>query len=523
MLFGSVFWPVWFVVGLAPADVQLGAPTLIFALLLYPLAVIMHELGHAVTAHLIGLEVGGIGVGFGRVIWQREIRGLPVRLHSWPLSGRVYLGAPNTHLLRTRFWITTLMGPMTNVLLACAAAIWWKPLVSFFGSTVVYLWWTVNLFLAVIALYPRRIRDVSYFVFMASDGLALFQIPRWSTEKLELCLHSAPVMRAMAHYEHGDFAGALSVATRALARTPNVVTLQLIQAASYLYVGEYQHGVDVARLVLNGPSTQQPAVRATIQINLAFGLAMSNLNAGSDNPQLQEAERMSRDAVDTFPCLLEFRCTRALVLAVIGRAEEALQVLDYIHFDTGTRRQRAQRQTARAAALRGLNRTEEAEEAAALAVQLDRASLKIVQSLGFSPNPGMKVIEPRLRRRPVHGLLEEELEPLSGGASVLARISGAVLIMFGLGLGALGCLGLLRQVESVAAMNQMAIAFIVVLVLLSSFCLVVGYRLALNRPNRYGSILPPSAWAALAGLFGVAGLAFLAPTFTAPARGPQWR
>src|SRR5215831_999126 len=38
-VFASVFWPLWLVVGLAPADVELGAPTLIFACLLYPLAV----------------------------------------------------------------------------------------------------------------------------------------------------------------------------------------------------------------------------------------------------------------------------------------------------------------------------------------------------------------------------------------------------------------------------------------------------------------------------------------------------
>jgi hypothetical protein len=57
--------------------------------------------------------------------------------------------------------------------------------------------------------------------------------------------------------------------------------------------------------------------------------------------------------------------------------------------------------------------------------------------------------------------------------------------------------------------------------LLSIFCLVVGYRLALNRPNRYGSILPPTAWAVLAGIFGTAGLAFGATTLTAkvPLRG----
>ena len=225
--------------------------------------------------------------------------------------------------------------------------------------------------------------------------------------------------------------------------------------------------------------------------------------------------------MDAYPCLLEFRATRALVLAATGQAQEALQILDYVHFDTGTRRQRAQRQTARAGALRSLNQVQEAEEAAALAVQLDRASLKILQSLGFSPKPGAKLIEPRPKARPVSVTLDEELEPLGGGAAVLARVAGAVLLLFGVALGALGGVGVVRRIGSLAGVDWSAIIFIAVLGLLSTFCLVVGYRLALNRPNRYGSMLPPTAWAVLAGLFGVAGLGFGATTFTAngPLRG----
>jgi tetratricopeptide (TPR) repeat protein len=521
VVFGSVFWPLWLVVGLAPADVQLGAPTLIFACLLYPLAVLMHELGHAVTAYLVGLEVGGVGIGFGRVVWQLEIRGIPVRLHSWPVSGRVYLGAPNTHLLRTRLWFVTLMGPVTNLLLAWATAIWWKPLAAYLGSPVVYLWWTVNLFLGVLQLYPKRGRDANYFVPVLSDGLALLQIPRWKAEKLEFYLYSAPLTGALARYEHGDFGGALSFITRALARTPNIVMLRQIQAASLLDAGEYQSGIDVVKPLLRDSATQSAITRAALQVNLAFGLVMSNVGASAEKPELQEAERLSREALDAYPCLLEFRATRALVLAATGRAEEALRILDYVHFDTGTPRQRAQRQTARAAALRILNRMQEAEEAARLAVQLDRASLKIVQSLGFSPKPGAKVVEPRPKVRPVALALDEELEPLGAGGAVLARVAGAVLLMFGASLGVLAGVGVLRRIESFAGVDRTAIVFIAVLGLLAAFCLAVGYRLALNRPNRYGSMLSPTAWALLAGLFGVAGLGFGATTFATkgPLRG----
>jgi hypothetical protein len=413
------------------------------------------------------------------------------------------------------------MGPATNLLLAWVTAVWWKPLVTYFGSPAVYLWWTVNLFLGVLQLFPQRFRDTNYFVPVPSDGLALLQIPRWKDEKLEICLYSARLMRALARYEHGDFSGALSLATSALARTPKVVMLRQVQAASYLYAGEYQSGIDVVKPLLSDPATQGAINRASLQVSLAFGLAMSNVGAGAEKPELQEAGRLSGEAVDAFPCLLEFCSTRALVLALTGQAEQALQILDYVHFDTGTPRQRAQRQTARAAAFRSLNSVQEAEEAAALAVQLDRASLKIVQSLGFSPKPGSNVIEPRPKTRPVPIAFEEDLEPLSAGASVLARAAGAVLLVFGVALGALGSVAVLRHIESIAAVDWTATLVLALFGVLSIFCLAVGYRLAFNRPNRYGSILPPAAWAVLAGIFGIAGLAFGATTFTAkvPLRG----
>jgi hypothetical protein len=398
ILFASLIWPLWLVLGLAPANVDLGTPTLIFACLLLPLAVIVHELGHAVTAHFIGLKVGAIGIGFGRVIWKFEFRGLPIRLHIWPLAGVVYLGAASAHLLRTRLWFATLMGPMTNLLFACATAIWWKPLVSSLGFQSVGPWLTTNLFLAATALYPRRVRVRGITELVPSDGLALLQIPRATQEKLEVHLYSAPLMRAFARYEDGDFAGAVSIAAEALAQTPNIALLRLMRAASYLSDGDYSSGMDISRSLLSDPAAQEPNIRAAVRANLAFGIVMSNIGADVESSPLQEAERRSREAFEAYPCALELRCTRALALAAIGRPEQGLETLNYVHFDTATRRQRSQRESARAFVFRRLGSVQDAEQAAALAVQLDRASLRTVQSMGFSPAPGTKAIEPRLRR-----------------------------------------------------------------------------------------------------------------------------
>jgi hypothetical protein len=122
---------------------------------LYPIAIIAHEAGHAVMGGLLGLELGGVGIGYGPVVWKFGIRGLPVQIHAWPFSGRVFLGASSLKVLRTRLWLATLMGPVVNVLLAVGAALWWDPLESLWGTAVVALWFTVNVIL-VLSLSPTR-------------------------------------------------------------------------------------------------------------------------------------------------------------------------------------------------------------------------------------------------------------------------------------------------------------------------------------------------------------------------------
>jgi hypothetical protein len=83
---------------------------------LSPLALVVHELGHLITARLLGVEVGGFGIGQGRTLWAGEVGGLPIRILAWPMSGRVYLGGFRLPGLRPRIALTTLMGPGANAL-----------------------------------------------------------------------------------------------------------------------------------------------------------------------------------------------------------------------------------------------------------------------------------------------------------------------------------------------------------------------------------------------------------------------
>lgn len=90
--------------------------------------------------------------------------------------------------------------------------------------------------------------------------------------------------------------------------------------------------------------------------------------------------------------------------------------------------------------------------------------------------------------------------------SRIARIAGVILFVFGIGLATLSVWIIERQLTFHGALSLDVLTVVLVLSVISLFCIVVGYRLAFNRPNRYGSILSPSAWIVLGAIFGILGL-----------------
>jgi len=473
--------------------------------LAYPVALVAHELAHAVMGHLLGLELGGINFGFGRVIWKFQVHGLPVQLRAWPLSGRVYLGAQSLRFLRPRLWLTVLMGPLINLVLAGIAAAWWHPLAAVLGAPVVSTWILVNGVVAFFNLLPFSGTDPGGHQYR-SDGLALFKIPWTNTSELEVLRFSAWLNRALCCFEAEDFAGALAWLEKAQQRVSGNVHVTLALAACKMMLGEYASGRALLQPLLD-PGNLEPAVRAAVCNNMAYGLIMSDVDGQADLERLAWSDRLSSEAITLFPCVLDFRTVRALVLAVTQRPEEALQLLEYRHYETSTGVRRGMRHAVRAFALRKLGRSEEADEAAALAVQGCPALRAEMRLLGLSvqgqaPEPALAGHLRGLRtslvadvRRTAEALIEPE--PVVDSYSGLARIAGAILTLFGVGLFALTVLIVIRQWGFYDHLNREVLIAVFVMWAAAAVFLTLGYRLVLNRPNRYGSLLHPNVWLAL--------------------------
>ena len=67
------------------------ASTLIIGLAGSWLALLFHELGHALAAMLVGVRIWGIRLGMGPTIWRGELGGCRVHLAIFPFLGAVQL------------------------------------------------------------------------------------------------------------------------------------------------------------------------------------------------------------------------------------------------------------------------------------------------------------------------------------------------------------------------------------------------------------------------------------------------
>ncbi|MBO7684119.1 MAG: site-2 protease family protein [Kiritimatiellae bacterium] len=111
--------------------------------LLFALAIVIHEFGHFIVALRLGLRVEAFSIGFGPVLWKKKVGGVEYRLSAIPLGGYVSIpdvdpegtkalegegrgGKEEGKRERIPAWkeiLVAVAGPFMNVVLAVGLAI----------------------------------------------------------------------------------------------------------------------------------------------------------------------------------------------------------------------------------------------------------------------------------------------------------------------------------------------------------------------------------------------------------------
>jgi tetratricopeptide (TPR) repeat protein len=352
---------------------------MIIAALFLPVITILHELGHAIAATTAGLEVTLITIGTGRFVWAAKVLGFPVRFYAVPVSGLTLLGGRPSGLVRTRMWLTILMGPVTNLLLIAPAFIFWNPLTRLVDTNVLILWIWHNALMAAENLWPRRSRESG----RPNDGLQLIQTPLKKPRALEEALVLGAVGALFVRFRDGDYVGAKNACLEGLRDLPGNAWLLTLLSACYINLGDYELARAVIDPLLDSSAALSPLLRAAAQNNVALAVWLRDVNATEHGQSLERARFLTADNFLRFPCVLAHRSARALLLSASNQPAEALELLTYMNYDRGSRSDRSLREIARAFALRQLARHDEAGQALARAFKLKNERLPYLRTLGI--------------------------------------------------------------------------------------------------------------------------------------------
>ncbi len=352
---------------------------MIIATLILPVITFLHELGHAITARAVGLEATLITIGTGRFVRAAKVLGFPVRFYAVPFSGLTLLGGKPKSFIRTRMWLTILMGPMTNFFLIAPVLVFWRSLSNLVDANVLILWIVYNALMAGGNLWPRRSRVSG----RPTDGLQLLQTPFKKSQPLAEALDLGAVGACFVRFKDGDYAGAKHICIEGLRRLPENPWLLTLLSACHINLGEYESARVSIDPLLDSSARLQPLLRAAVQNNIALAVWLRDFNAIELGESLQRASALTADNYMRFPCVLTHRSTHALLLTASKRPEEALELLAYMNYDRGSRSDRSHREISRAFALRQLGRHDEAEQALSCAFKLQRERLPYLRTLGL--------------------------------------------------------------------------------------------------------------------------------------------
>ena len=150
------------------------------------ISIIFHELGHAIAALCLGMDVNKIVIGSGENILEFQIFGIPWEIKQVPFGGATYILCKSTYFYRLRSFIVSLFGPLTNLILVLLTLKFPKEFITF-NPPDVYVFPGIilcvrNAIYAIENLLPQYIDCDGSRV--PNDGLRMRTLPSLSTKEV---------------------------------------------------------------------------------------------------------------------------------------------------------------------------------------------------------------------------------------------------------------------------------------------------------------------------------------------------
>ncbi len=293
----------------------------VFAFVAMYVTIILHELGHAAAAAIVGVDVPVFSFGGGRHVrvFRLSKRWLIVGL--LPTEGLILVSHKSKDWYRLKSFVISAAGPFVN--LACAGMFYFwlereGQSLSTLSTTAAQLFVIFSLLTGISNLIPFSAN--SPYGATNSDGKSIINLFSITQEQIAKQVSMTAFIWAYIEYLYGSKAVVVELVEPIIKNENADIAVKVLASAAYAETGELEKGISICRTTLESEELER-ANRAALLNNLAYLLRFE------DTPQsLAEADELSKEAFDLAPMLLSIRSTRASILAALGRSKEAIEL-----------------------------------------------------------------------------------------------------------------------------------------------------------------------------------------------------
>lgn len=330
------------------------------------LAIIPHELGHAIVGHWSGWRVFAVVIGIGKQIFKFRLWGVIFSFHLLPVAGVTRLAPVDARWFRVKCFFIFLAGCAVNAAIAIGILLfWWDSWsgISFSGlphAARLCVW--VNLWIMAFNLWPQHSKITN----LDTDGKQLLKTFSKKQENVDQLLAARFALEAMVRREeYKDPAGALDWCNQGLALFPHNVHLLNVSGILCLDQQDYRRARDIFLKLL--PSEVKPdGMRYLILNNIAYVDALIG-----DPELLPEADAHSKEAYGAAPWVPSITGTRGTVLVAMGQMEDGIKLLKESFEKAESSRSKAENACHLAIANVRIGNRDQAEKYLKLARELD--------------------------------------------------------------------------------------------------------------------------------------------------------
>ncbi|MGI0493566.1 M50 family metallopeptidase [Alkalinema pantanalense CENA528] len=290
-------------------------------LLLQVMIVLMtlpHELGHAITARLVGMQVSKIVLGTGKARWTFQFLGFLWEVKTILAGGITLLSTKSISWYRSRLFIVILAGPLANALMILGLMQLPQNLVLHpIANTLLFpgiVFYIANAVIVIGNLFPiyTKIDDVK----VPTDGLQLLTIPFLSQRDVVQRVALAYVAEGQEWERRGHSQQAIECFIQATAKDSQCVAAYQSLGTAYQTLGDYSKAIQYCNQAIDLDS--QNALSYFIR-----GMTYTFWRR-TDPQYLDHALNDFTQAIQINPNLDAFYFMRAAISSYVGNLTQAI-------------------------------------------------------------------------------------------------------------------------------------------------------------------------------------------------------